>query len=543
MKRNIYLDTIPIPEALDRLREALDRDAVVGVECVPVHHAAGRVTARAVYAKLSSPTYHSAAMDGIAVRAETTFAAREGDPLTLAKGEGYVPVNTGNALPEGMDAVVMIEHVVQADDDHVSIEAPAFPWQHVRRIGEDIVATELLIPQNHLLTPYDVGALLSAGIWDVDCHERIRIQVIPTGDEVLDYTGRPTPAPGQVVESNSQVFASLARAWGFEARRTPPVPDNPEALAAALEDALRGDAHIVMIGAGTSAGSKDYSRSTLERFGEVLVHGVKAMPGKPSLLGVARPEYGGKLIVGAPGYPVSAVVCFEELVGPLGRWLTRSLPPERQSLDVELTRRAPSKLGLEEFMRLSIGRVGDKYVATPLSRGAGMITTMTRAQGITRIPAESEGVDAGETMRAELLVPRAALDRILVAVGSHDNTMDLLADALMGLPSPCAWPPPTWAAWAASPPSRTAPATWPEPTSSTPRAATTTRPSPKNTSRAATCAWSTSPSATRASSWPRATPRTSPPSPTSPATTCASSTASAARAPASSSTTTSAGRA
>ena len=436
MKRNIYLDTVPIEEALERVRSTLDRDALLGVEAVPTHEAAGRVTAHAVYAKLSSPTYHSAAMDGIAVRAEATFTAREGQPLTLAQGRDFVAVNTGNPLPPGMDAVIMVENVVQADDDAVTIEAPAFPWQHVRRIGEDIVATELLVPQNHPLSAYDVGALLAAGIWELDVRRRVKIAIIPTGDEVLDFTARPEPRPGQVVESNSQVFVALARAWGFEATRVPPGPDDPEALAGAVARALASDAHIVVIGAGSSAGSKDYSRATMERFGTVLVHGIQAMPGKPSLLGVAGPEHGGKLLVGAPGYPVSAVVCFEELLAPLAAWMTRKIVHRRPRVQAELTRRVPSKLGMEEFLRLSIGRVGDKYVATPLARGAGMITTMTRAQGLMRIPANTEGVEQGETVQAELLVPAAALDDILVAVGSHDNTMDLLADALMGRQTP-----------------------------------------------------------------------------------------------------------
>ncbi len=436
MKRNIYLDTIPIDEALERVKAVLDRDGLLGVERVPTHEAAGRVTSHAVYAELSSPTYHSAAMDGIAVRAEATFTAREGRPLRLEKGTQYVPVNTGNPMPEGMDSVIMIENVVPDGEDAVVIEAPAFPWQHVRRIGEDIVATELLMPQNHVLSAYDVGALLSAGIWELDVRRRVKLAIIPTGDEVLDFTTRPRPKPGQVVESNSQIFTSLAGAWGFEAVRVPPVPDRPEALEAAVREALASDAHVVVIGAGSSAGSKDYSRATMERVGRVLVHGIKAMPGKPSLLGVAGPEFGGKLLVGAPGYPVSAVVCFEELLAPIAAWLTRKYVRRRPTIRAELTRRMPSKIGMEEFMRLSIGKVGDKYVATPLSRGAGMITTMTRAQGIARIPANSEGIDAGETVTAELLVPGPALDGILVAVGSHDNTLDLLADALMGLETP-----------------------------------------------------------------------------------------------------------
>jgi putative molybdopterin biosynthesis protein len=431
-ERSIYLQTVPIREAVATLKQHLDRDQLAGTERVPTHEAAGRTTAAPVYARQSSPTYHSAAMDGIAVRAEHTFAAREGSPVELKRGEHYRPVNTGDPLPDGADAVIMIEHVDQPDEETASIEAPAFPWQHVRRIGEDIVATELILPQNHVLSPYDVGALLSGGIWEVETVERPRVHIIPTGDEVLDFRSRPEPGPGQVIESNSQVLASLARGLGCEVASVPPVPDTEEDVARAVEQGLDSPAHAVIVCAGSSAGSKDYTRKAMQRYGRVLVHGIAAMPGKPSLLGTAR----GKLLVGAPGYPVSSVVCFEQLVQPLLAWLFRLRPPQRPAVDLRLTRKMPSKLGQEEFLRLSVGKVGDAYVGTPLARGAGLITSLTRAQGLARIPSDSEGEEAGRSVRAELLVPESELERILICVGSHDNTLDLLANELMGLEDP-----------------------------------------------------------------------------------------------------------
>ncbi|PKN43604.1 MAG: molybdopterin biosynthesis protein [Deltaproteobacteria bacterium HGW-Deltaproteobacteria-18] len=431
-KRNIYLKTVPVDEALQLTMAALDRDRLVGRETIPSHQACGRVTAQAVYAVCSSPTFHSAAMDGYALKAESTFAAREGRPVRLAKGSQCAPVNTGHPLPEGMDGVLMIEKAVRDTDDFIELETPVFPMQHVRRIGEDIVATELLLPQNRLLSAYDVGGLLSAGIWEVPVWEELRMAFIPTGDEVLDFNMRPSPRPGQVIESNSQVFAGLAAAQGCVFTRVDPVPDNEEALTAAVREAVRGPNHVVVIGAGSSAGSKDFSRSIIENLGRVLVHGIDLMPGKPSILGVIE----GKLIVGAPGYPVSAVVCFEELLIPLLSWLSRKTPPVRPVVDVELARKIPSKLGTEELVRLAIGRVGEKLVATPLGRGAGMLTTLIRAQGVTRIPVDSEGVEAASTVRAELLVPAAELDQTLVVVGSHDNIIDVLGNELMGLVRP-----------------------------------------------------------------------------------------------------------
>ena len=432
IKRNVYLETLPLPEAVALVRGALDRASLVGTQTVGAQEAAGRVLSEAVYARYSSPTVHSAAMDGYAVRAANTFAAREGNPVELKIWEHCVPVNTGHPLPDGCDAVIMIEHVTPCGKDHVSIEAPAFPWQHVRRIGEDIVATELLFPRNHVLTAYDVGALLAGGIWEVPVWERLRLRIIPTGDEVLDFTQRPDPGKGQVVESNSQVLAAMASALGCEVERLAPVSDEPESLHAALCDSLDAGVHVTVFCAGSSAGSKDFTRATIEREGKVLVHGVAAMPGKPSLAGICR----GRLVVGAPGYPVSNVVCFEELLQPVLSWLMGKSNPTRPKIMVELTRKVPSRLGVEEFVRLCVGRVGQKAVGIPLGRGAGNITTLTRAQAIMRVPAASEGLAEGSIVDAELTVPQDVLDNVLVCVGSHDNTLDALADELMGLAEP-----------------------------------------------------------------------------------------------------------
>jgi putative molybdopterin biosynthesis protein len=432
VKRNIYLQTIPISVALSRLTGMLNRETLVGVESVPVEDALGRVTARPVMARLSSPTYHCAAMDGIAVRAASTFSAREGSPVSLTPDTDFGMVNTGQPLPKGMDAVVMIEHVVFDSSGNAILETPVSPWTHVRRIGEDIVATELVLPRRRKITAYDMGALLSCGVWEVDVYERVRMAVVPTGDEVMDYTTRPQPGPGQVVESNSVMLCALAKGWGLDARRRPPVPDNMEALSRAVEESLNSPAHVVAILAGSSAGSKDFTRAVMERFGEVAVHGIQAMPGKPSLLGVAQ----GKLLVGAPGYPVSAVVCFEELLAPLAAWLGRSEVQKRQTALVRLAKDVPSRPGLTEFLRLAVGRVGDAFSALPLSRGAGLISSLTKAQAEARIAPDKEGIARGEEVTAELLVSPAELERTLVVVGSHDVILDLLADELMRLDEP-----------------------------------------------------------------------------------------------------------
>ncbi|MFP4085080.1 MAG: molybdopterin biosynthesis protein [Desulfonatronovibrio sp.] len=432
MKRNIYLKTVTIDEALEKIKNAVNPANCLGVESVPTQDSASRITADPIWARYSSPTFHSAAMDGIALRAEKTFQAREGNPVSLQKDVDFTEVNTGNPLPPDTDCVIMIEKVIQKDARTILIENPAFPWQNIRRVGEDIVATELLIPQNHELSPYDIGALLSAGIWEVNVRQKVRLHIIPTGNEVLDFTLKPQPRPGQVIESNSQVLMSMARQWNCRAERTPPVPDDPEKLKQALSFALDSPAHIIVIGAGSSAGTRDYTRKIIEEAGTVLVHGIKAMPGKPTLMGFA----GNKIIIGAPGYPVSSVICFEQIVRPLVFWLSGRYAVEPETIQARLTRKIPSRPGMEEFLRVSVGRVKDSYVATPLARGAGQITTMTRAQGITRISQDLEGLNQGKTVKVELLRPEKELDRVLIAVGSHDNTIDLLANELMGIENP-----------------------------------------------------------------------------------------------------------
>ncbi len=431
-RRSIYLNTISIPEAVEKLKKVVN----IGLkeEIISTENGLHRITSRAIYAKYSSPTFHSAAMDGICVRADQTFGAREGSPIKLKKGKDFLYVNTGDPLPPGFNAVIMIEYVQEIDEDHVSIEKSAYPYEHVRRIGEDIVATEMILPPNHMITPYDIGALLSAGIFEIFVKEKIRISIIPTGDEVLNFEKRMPPSKGEVIESNSMMLGAMAKKWGCIVKRVPPVKDNLEEISNAIRKELESNSHIVVVIAGSSAGNKDYSRRAMERFGEILVHGISAMPGKPSILGYS--EKYNKLMVGAPGYPVSAVICFDKLVKPLVYHLFSYPVPEREKIKVVLTKRLPSKLGQREFVRVAISRVGDKYVANPMKRGASLITSLTNAHGIIEIPENIEGIKENTQIEAELIVNRALIENSLMCVGSHDNILDLLANELMKRQNP-----------------------------------------------------------------------------------------------------------
>ncbi len=432
MKRNIYLKTLEIDEALEIARKSFKKDEYLQKEIIPSHQALHRVLSKPVYAKHSSPPYHCAAMDGFAVLAESTFMAREGEPLFLEMDTQCQAVNTGNPLKSDFNAVIMIENVVQKEGKNgIYIENPVFPYQHVRRIGEDIVATELLFPQNTLVKPWDIGALLSAGIWDVEVYEQLKVCIIPSGDEILDFMDKPEPKAGEVIESNSQLISALLSEIGCQSTRVKPVKDNQEALENALQQALDDGYHAIIFCAGSSAGSKDYTKSVIAAKGEVLIHGIAAMPGKPSLLGKCKGINGDRLIVGAPGYPVSTLVCIEELVIPLLCEFMQKKAPEKNYYDVELTRNTVSKLGTKEFIRLAVGEVDSRLVATPLSKGAGNITSVCRAQAVAAIPLNVEGVQAGQKISAKLTTHSELLENTIVCVGSHDNVLDLLHDELM----------------------------------------------------------------------------------------------------------------
>ncbi len=427
-KRNVYLRMKTLAEARAILAEAFPGFGQTDAETVPPPDAVGRVLAEPVFARISAPNFHAAAMDGVAVKAERTFGASEARPKELITGKDVFYLNTGNVMPEGTDAVIMMEHLNVIDRKRVSIEAPVFPWQHVRKMGEDIVATELLFPRNHLVTPPCVGALIGGGIFSVPVRKKPNVMVMPTGSELEDWRSmKPEDLkPGRVLDSNSYVLGKMTEECGGESVRHEVLVDDPEAITRAVQEAVEGDFDIILTVGGSSAGSEDYTKEVIGSLGEILVHGVTIMPGKPVLIG----KVAGKPVIGMPGYPVSMIVAFEQFVRPLIYRMLGLAEPEPEKIQVETTRKIPSKLGVEEFLRVKLGKVGDRVVATPLPRGAGSITTFTEADGIIRVPNHVEGLQEHESVEAELLSSLPAIQNTLVAVGSHDNTLDVLADQL-----------------------------------------------------------------------------------------------------------------
>ena len=424
--RRYYLNNIPLDQAVERFHDALRQAGALSrspAEEVPVEDAGGRVTAGPVWAQMSSPHYDSAAMDGIAVRAADTTGASETSPIRLTVGEQAVWVDTGDPVPDGYDAIVMVEHIHEIDEATVEVQAPIPPYYHVRPLGEDMVASELLLPESHVLRPVDLGACAAAGVTKVLVRVRPTVAIIPTGSELV--AAGSVAAAGQIVEFNSIILAGLVEEWGGHAARLAPVPDDLDRLRNALREAVRRH-DIVIINAGSSAGSEDYTARIVEEMGELIVHGVAYRPGHPVVLGVVQ----GKPVLGIPGYPVSAVLTCELFVKPLVELKLGVQAQRRRRVEARMARKVVSPMGEDEHVRVALGRVGERMVATPIQRGAGVITSLVRADGLLTVPRLSEGVEAGSKVEVELLRPVDEIERKIVATGSHDLTLDLLASLL-----------------------------------------------------------------------------------------------------------------
>ncbi|MGH3903338.1 MAG: molybdopterin biosynthesis protein [Pseudonocardiaceae bacterium] len=416
-----FISDVPAAQALHAWRDACVAAGCpqrVDTERLDLAEAIGRVTAEPVWARRSSPAFDSAGMDGIAVCAADTVGASETAPVTLTD---FDVVDTGDPMPEGRDAVVMREHVNRVGAG-AELAAAAPPYHHVRSIGEDVAAGELLLPQGHRLRAVDVAAAAAAGVTDVVVRRRPVVAVLPTGDEIRPLGTE--PGPGEIPDTNSLMLAGQAREHGCEALTLPIEPDDPERIAAAVRAAAER-ADLVVLIAGASAGRDDHAASVVAQVGTLAVHGVAVRPGHPVVLGTA----GSTPVLGAPGYPVSAALTFEIFAVPLLAALQGTTTPARPTARARLARKLASPLGMDDWVRVRLGRVGGQVVATPLPRGAGVLTSLVRADGLLVVPAGLEGHHAGTEVEVQLL-RGSEIDRTIVTIGSHDLVLDLAASVL-----------------------------------------------------------------------------------------------------------------
>jgi len=456
---SVYLHDIPLAQAQSRLETAL-RDAdlwrVLGGEIIPLdENALGRTLADPVWAVTSSPHYHASAMDGFAVRAADTAGALPSKPVTLQIPDQTCYLDTGDPLPSGFDSVIPIENT-EALDEHdtlteairdpvaIRIRASIAPWTHVRPLGEDIVATELVLPAGHVLRPADLGAIAAAGHSDINVARKPRVAILPTGTELVPIGSK--LKAGDILEYNSLVLAAQVKAMGGKPTRYPITKDDFDLICQHVQEAAQ-EHDLVLLNAGSSAGAEDFSSKVVEKLGTLLVHGVAVRPGHPVIMGMINRELGignrspdSQLpnpdsqipIIGVPGYPVSAALTIEIFVEPLiARWLGRR-PIELPTETAQLTRKITSPGGDDDYVRVAVGRVGEKLLAAPLSRGAGVITSLVRADGLVLMPRGTQGAEAGEQVQVHLYRPRAELDKTIFCIGSHDMTLDLIAQFLAG---------------------------------------------------------------------------------------------------------------
>jgi putative molybdopterin biosynthesis protein len=459
---SVYLHDIPLAQAQAKFREALQEVnlwRVLGMEEIPLdENALGRVTAEPVWAVISSPHYHASAMDGFAVRAEDTNGAQPSTPVQLSVSSDQYParaqyVDTGDPLPEWANAVIPIENVESLDENggvtsairkpsSIRIRASVAPWSHVRPMGEDIVATQLVLPAGHVLRPVDLGAIAAAGHQEIKVARKPKVAILPTGSELVPIGSK--LKAGDILEYNSLVLAAQIKSMGGEPTRYPIIKDDFDLICEHVAEAAQIH-DLVLLNAGSSAGAEDFSAKVVEKLGTLLVHGVAVRPGHPVILGLInrkssianrksedlKPDTSHLTpIIGVPGYPVSAALTidiFVELL--LAKWLGRRLnePPTETA---SLTRKLVSPPGDDDFVRVVVGKVGDKLLAAPLSRGAGVITSLVQADGLALIPRGIQGIEAGEKVQVRLYRSKAEIEKTIFCIGSHDLTLDLMAQFL-----------------------------------------------------------------------------------------------------------------
>lgn len=448
MKRNIYLSKLTLKEAQEKFYKTLLKYKLAQPlkrELVSTEDSLGRITAEPIFARISSPYYQAAAMDGVVVRARDTYEASESSPITLKINQDFHFINTGNPIPFDFDAVIKIEDINPLNEfkreknkdisndfnedskeeniKEIKIFSAVSPGQHIRNIGEDVVANQLIIPVNHKIRPVDMGALLAGGVNQLFARRKPKVAVIPTGDELIS-PGEEI-SPGKIIEYNSKIIKGLIYEWGGKAIVYEIVKDIPLDLKRILlEAASQND--IVVVLAGSSAGSKDFTSEIVKSIGDVVVHGVAIMPGKPTILGIIDDTP----LIGLPGYPISAIIAAEQFLKPLVFRQLGLTVKRREEIKVHMAHKVVSRLGDEEFLRVKLGNIDGKIMAYPLSRGAGVVTSLVEADALIRIPLFKEGVDFGEEVEAELLEDLNRIKNNIIVTGSHDLVLDILRNEL-----------------------------------------------------------------------------------------------------------------
>ncbi len=417
--RNTFIDNISLEETKPLFFNKIKK--YTKSEVIPTEKALGRITSNSIFAKVSSPNFNASAMDGILVRSKDTDTASETNPVILKKDTEFIYVNTGNPINSEFDSVIMIEDVVELENGDMKIIKSAYPYQHIRNVGEDIIKSDMILPSSHKIRPEDIGALFAGGIFEIEVISKPKVAIIPTGSEIVeDYRNLKV---GDIIDSNSRMFEAMVTTYGGEPHRYSPVRDEKELLKENILDAVSKN-DIIIINAGSSAGTHDYTKSLIEELGEVIIHGIAIKPGKPTILGFIKD----KPVIGIPGYPVSAYFVFEQFVKSLLKTMLEGEIEKENIVKATLSKKIFSSLKHKEFVRMTLGVVGGKLIATPLDRGAGVSMSLVKADGILIIDRNREGYNLGEVVEIKLLKPLSEIEKSIVVIGSNDPIMDRISD-------------------------------------------------------------------------------------------------------------------
>lgn len=384
---------------------------------LPVLNALGLKAFHSIRADENVPGFSRSIMDGFAVRAVDTFGASDGLPAYLdvagevLMGQGVHDsvkpgqawrIPTGGMLPEGCDAVVMVEYTEELDEKTVGVTRPVAPGENIVSRGEDISPGEIIVPKGQVIRPQELGVLAAAGITSVDVEEPVRVAIISTGDEVVNPTE--TPGPGQVRDINSYTLYGLVRQAGGNPVIRGIIRDDYDELKEIMEEEIvRSD--MILLSGGSSVGTRDISARVIASLGDpgILFHGISIKPGKPTIGAVV----GERPVFGLPGHPVSAMVVFLLLVDPLIRGRKYPLEEEeflmRFPVTARITRNLRSAAGREDYIRVALRQQDGQLLADPVLGRSGLIATMARADGLARIPPELEGIEAGDPVRVKIL--------------------------------------------------------------------------------------------------------------------------------------------
>jgi molybdopterin molybdotransferase len=391
------------------------RFKAVGSEDPDLGDAVGRVVARGIVAREDVPSFLRASMDGYAVQAGDTFGATPGLPQYL-EIRGSVPMGkapegvvgtgeawriaTGGMLPRGANAVVMVEYTNEMPDGALEVRRPVAPGDNVMHPGEDVRAQDPLFPAGRRLRPQDIGLLAALGVTRVRVHQKPRVAVLSSGDEIVPITKK--PPPGQVRDANAFLVAAQVAEGGGIPLLKGIVRDDRETLHAVLAEALDG-ADLVLISGGSSVGVRDLTLNAIEDLpgAEILVHGVAIRPGKPTILA----DIGGKPLLGLPGHPASAAVVMHVLGQPLLHRLAGLVgekPPWGGTAQARLSRNLAGASGREDFVRVRLRLDKDTLWADPVLGPSGLLSPLVKSDGLVIIPLGVEGLFRGDPVTVHL---------------------------------------------------------------------------------------------------------------------------------------------